>query len=132
VTETTPIAAVELARLADLEAVVERGLQTFVPERGSKGGGVTDSVYVEMVLPPETVEKITSEVTKRVLAEIGTDRSAADRSPYLSVREAAELMRASRGRIYDLLSQRRLTRYRDGTRVLLARAEITRYLAGEA
>jgi len=93
---------------------------------------VTDSVYVEMVLPPETVEKITSEVTKRVLAEIGVDRSAAERSPYLTVLEAAALMRASRGRIYDLLSQRRLTKYRDGTRVLLSRAEIERYLAGEA
>ena len=93
---------------------------------------MTDSVYVEMVLPPETVEKITSEVTKRVLAEIGVDRSAAERSPYLTVLEAAALMRASRGRIYDLLSQRRLTKYRDGTRVLLSRAEIERYLAGEA
>ncbi len=88
---------------------------------------------VRLDVPAEAFEEIVAEVTSRVLAEIRAEQSAASGgSPYLSVREAAELMRASRGRIYDLLSQRRLTRYRDGTRVLLSRAEIERYLAGEA
>jgi excisionase family DNA binding protein len=48
----------------------------------------------------------------------------------LSVEEAAEHLRAKRQRVYDLLSARRLTRYKDGKRVLVSRAELDAYLAG--
>jgi excisionase family DNA binding protein len=49
-------------------------------------------------------------------------------SPYLSVSEAAEYLRAKPQRIYDLLSSRRLTRHKDGTRVLISRAELDAHL----
>jgi excisionase family DNA binding protein len=56
------------------------------------------------------------------------DRRSAERAPqastYLTVPEAAELLRCRRGRIDDLLSQRRLTRIKEGGRTLLLRAEI--------
>jgi excisionase family DNA binding protein len=51
-------------------------------------------------------------------------------SPFLSVPEAAEYLRSSRQRVYDLLSAGRLTRRKDGSRVLVERAELDRYLAG--
>jgi excisionase family DNA binding protein len=51
------------------------------------------------------------------------------RSPYLSVDEAAEYLRCSRQRIDDLLSQRRLSRVKDGRRTLVSRIEIEAYLA---
>jgi excisionase family DNA binding protein len=49
-------------------------------------------------------------------------------SPYLTVFEAAELLRCSRQRVDDLLSQRRLARYKDGSRTLVSREEIEEHL----
>jgi excisionase family DNA binding protein len=49
-------------------------------------------------------------------------------SPYLTVLEAAELLRCKRQRVDDLLSQRRLSRYKDGSRTLVSRAELDEYL----
>ncbi|MHB8643892.1 MAG: helix-turn-helix domain-containing protein [Gaiellaceae bacterium] len=53
-----------------------------------------------------------------------TNGGTSEPSPYMSVREAAEYMRCSRQRIDDLLSQRRLTRFKDGSRTLVRRDEI--------
>lgn len=53
-------------------------------------------------------------------------------SEYLTVQEASELLRAKRQRIYDLLSAGRLTRYRDGSRVLVSRQELEGHLRGVA
>lgn len=50
-------------------------------------------------------------------------------SRYLTIPEAAELLRCRRQRIDDLLSQRRLTRHKDGSRTLIARSEIEAWLA---
>ena len=49
-------------------------------------------------------------------------------SPYMTVGEAAIYLRCKRQRIDDLLSQRRLTRVKDGARTLIKRAEIEEYL----
>jgi excisionase family DNA binding protein len=49
-------------------------------------------------------------------------------SPYLTVAEAAALLRCTRQRVYDVLSSGRLTRYRDGARVLLSRDEVEAHL----
>ena len=49
-------------------------------------------------------------------------------SPYMTIREAAEFLRCSRQRVDDLLSQRRLTRHKDGARTLIGRNEIEAYL----
>ncbi len=43
---------------------------------------------------------------------------------FLTPTEAAEYLRCSRQRIYDLCSAGTLSRFRDGTRVLISRAEI--------
>jgi excisionase family DNA binding protein len=51
-------------------------------------------------------------------------------SPYLSIAEAAEYLRCKPQRIYDLLSARRLAKYRDGTRVLVRRDELDAYVSG--
>jgi excisionase family DNA binding protein len=51
-------------------------------------------------------------------------------SPWMTIPEAAAYMRCSRQRVDDLLSQRRLTRHRDGRRVLVSRAEIEAYVGG--
>ena len=55
-----------------------------------------------------------------------------DERRYLSVAEAADYLRCSRQRVYDLCSQGTLRRLKDGTRVLLDRAEIDAYLAAHA
>jgi excisionase family DNA binding protein len=57
------------------------------------------------------------------------DRSS-PASPYLNVDEAAEYLRCDRQRFYDLLSARRLSKLKDGSRVLLLRAELDEYLQG--
>jgi excisionase family DNA binding protein len=53
-------------------------------------------------------------------------------SPYMSIGEAAEYLRARRQRVYDLVSAGRLTRFKDGSRVLVSRAELDAYLSGVA
>ncbi len=45
-------------------------------------------------------------------------------STYLTIPEAAEWLRCKRQRVDDLLSSRRLTRYKEGARTLVLRAEV--------
>ncbi len=49
-------------------------------------------------------------------------------SPYMTVEEAALYLRCRRQRIDDLLSQRRISRIKDGARTLVSRAELEAYL----
>jgi excisionase family DNA binding protein len=51
-------------------------------------------------------------------------------APFLTVNEAAQLLRCKPQRIYDLLSAHRLTRFKDGSRVLLSRAEVEAWVGG--
>lgn len=48
----------------------------------------------------------------------------------MTIPEAAEYLRCSRQRVADLLSQRKLTRYKDGGRTLVTRAEVAEWLNG--
>lgn len=48
--------------------------------------------------------------------------------PYLTIPETAQLLRCGRQRVDDLLSQRRLSRLKDGSRTLVSRAEVEDYL----
>ena len=76
-------------------------------------------------LVTEMVSALEQLVDERVCDRLGGVAGASDIvSPWLSVVEAAEFLRCKRQRIDDLLSQGRLTRYKDGSRVLLLRAEI--------
>jgi excisionase family DNA binding protein len=81
---------------------------------------------LSLSLPPETLDALVERVAELVLERAsGRDQT----NPYLTVAETAELLRAKQQRVYDLLSARRLTRYKDGRRVLVRRAELERYLA---
>ena len=82
-----------------------------------------------IVLPDDAIERIADRAAAITLAQLERKRPASP-SPYLTVTEAAEYARCSRQRIYDLLSTRRLRRYRDGARVLVKRVEFDAYLAG--
>jgi excisionase family DNA binding protein len=78
---------------------------------------------VRVTLPVETVGALAAVLARRLPAP-----PPPDPSPYLTVAEAAVYMRASRQRVYDLLSSRRLSRHKDGARVLISRAELDAYL----
>jgi excisionase family DNA binding protein len=83
-------------------------------------------VKLQLELPDAQLDEIAERAAQIVLSTIGGRGS----SEFLTVAEAADLLRAKKQRVYDLLSANRLTRYRDGTRVLLARTEIDDYLTG--
>jgi len=79
-----------------------------------------------ITLPPETIDALAERVARLVLASIGT---AGDRGhQYMTVAEAADYLRCSRQRIYDLRSSGRLSRIADGSRALISRAELDEYL----
>ena len=77
--------------------------------------------------PPAVVEALVEQVTAMVLERLA-EQPPAERSEYLTVAEAAEVLRCSRQRVYDLVSSGRLARYRDGTRVLVSRADLDAHL----
>ena len=91
---------------------------------------MTNPLTVALTLTPEQLGTIAEHVAKIVLAQLDErgNGSAASSSPYLTVPEAAEILRCPRQRIDDLLSQRRLTRVKEGGRTLLLRDEIETYL----
>jgi len=78
---------------------------------------------VRVTLPAETVDALAAVIARRL-----PEPAPPDPSPYLTVAEAAVYLRASRQRIYDLLSSRRLSRRKDGARVLISRSELDAYL----
>ena len=80
---------------------------------------------VEAEIPAEVVEAIAARAAELVLERLAPVAV----SEFLTVAEAAELLRAKPQRVYDLVSSRRLTRYRDGSRVLISRAEVVSYLS---
>lgn len=57
-------------------------------------------------------------------------REPVDEPEFCTIPEAAEVLRARRHRIDDLLSAGRLTRHKDGARTLVSRAELPAYLNG--
>lgn len=79
-----------------------------------------------LAVPESLVGQVAERAAALVLARIG---HAAAASPFLTVAEAAVYLRAKPQRVYDLLSTRRLTRFKDGRRVLVSRAELDAYLA---
>ena len=78
-------------------------------------------------LEPETLETLVERVAELLLERTDGQRQT---SPYWTVNEAADYLRCSRQRIYDLLSSGRLRRYKDGSRVLIRREELDAYVAG--
>ncbi len=78
-------------------------------------------------LAPEHLEAIAARV-----ADLLAARAPATSSPYLTVTEAADYMRCKPPRVHDLCSQGRLPRVKDGARLLVRRADVDAYLAGDA
>lgn len=76
-----------------------------------------------LVVPEALVERIADRAAETVLARLNAC-TATRASAYLTVGEAATYLRCKPQRVYDLCSARRLTRYKDGSRVLVLRAEI--------
>ena len=83
---------------------------------------------MKIEIPDALVDEIVDRVVERVLARLGSVAAAEPESAFLSVDEAAALLRCSRQRIYDLCSDGRLNRYRDGSRVLISREELVAHL----
>ena len=79
----------------------------------------------------ELVEAVADEAARRAVAIVRAELAALSpaASEYLTVPEAAELLRARPQRVYDLLSEGRLQRFKDGSRVLIRRADLEAYLA---
>ncbi len=83
-----------------------------------------------LAFPPELVDAIADAVAAK-LASTGLTSSTA--SPYLSVAEAAEFLRAgSKQRIYDLVHEGTLKPVRDGRRLLFERSALDAYLSEAA
>ena len=72
-----------------------------------------------------------AEIAQRAAALVPTDNAAAV-SPWLNVAEAAERLRCSKDRIYDLIALGKLQPRRDGRRVLLHRDELDAYVEGRS
>jgi excisionase family DNA binding protein len=81
-----------------------------------------------LTVPAELLDALADRAAAITLERI--DAAARAASPYLTVAEAAGYLRCKPQRVYDLLSARRLTRYKDGRRVLVSRAELDAYLDG--
>jgi excisionase family DNA binding protein len=75
---------------------------------------------VRVELPQEVIDELVELVTALVLERLRPQ----ERSPYMSVPEAAAFLRAKPQRVHDLLSARKLTRFKDGSRTLVLRAEL--------
>jgi excisionase family DNA binding protein len=80
-----------------------------------------------LTIPDELVEAI----AERVAAMLEEWAPADDRrSPWFTVAEAADYLRCSRQRVYDLKSSGRLPAGQDGSRPLFHRAVLDAYLTG--
>ena len=91
-------------------------------------------VQLDIPAPPnEWLQAAADSLAEAIAARIApTATPAQPETAYLSVPEAAEVLRCRPQRIYDLLSRGRLSRYRDGSRVLLSRSELEQYLQADA
>jgi excisionase family DNA binding protein len=71
---------------------------------------------------PDALEQLRS----ALMAE--TQHASAPPSPFMTIKEAAVYLRAKPQRIHDLLSQRRLTRFKEGGRTLVRREELAAHV----
>jgi excisionase family DNA binding protein len=95
---------------------------------------------VSDLTPLEAVQHVAAEYAEaiaqraaEIAAEIVLDRLDVRRDPepdFMTIPEAADLLRSKRKRVDDLLSAGRLTRHKDGSRTLVSRVELLGYLNG--
>jgi excisionase family DNA binding protein len=81
----------------------------------------------ELTVRLEFTDKLVEDLAARValaLMQDGRLRADAGRSPFMTVPEAADYLRCRRARVDNLLSERRLTRVKEGGRTLLLLEEV--------
>jgi excisionase family DNA binding protein len=81
---------------------------------------------LRLELPESLLEAVAERAAELVLGRL--DAQPATKSEFLTVPEVAELLRAKPQRVYDLLSDGRLKRFKDGSRVLVRRADVVAHL----
>ena len=91
------------------------------------GGDAAETLTIN--LPDELVESIAQRAAVLVLERLHQESGQA--SPFMTIPEAAAYARCKRQRIDDLLSARRLTRHKDGSRTLIRRAELDAHLTAK-
>jgi excisionase family DNA binding protein len=89
--------------------------------------GVTVTVELNGTPVPVVLDEVALAAIAAGLPEREPPKPA---SPYMTILEAAAYLRCSRQRVDDLLSQRRLTRFKDGARTLVSRDEIEAHVGG--
>lgn len=83
---------------------------------------------LSLAIPEAVVEQVARRAAEIVLERIANEQRQEPASPYVTIPEAAQLLRCKRQRVDDLLSAGRLRRAaRDGRRVLLLRADVEAY-----
>lgn len=78
-------------------------------------------IVLTIELPEEAVEAIAERVAELLRGELAP---SAPRREFVTPVEAAEIWGCDRQRIYDLRSQGRLTRHREGGRAMVSVAEL--------
>jgi excisionase family DNA binding protein len=76
-------------------------------------------------------QPLVAELDDEALAAIAaavTPSAAEPTSPYVTIMEAAQLLRCKRQRVDDLLSAGKLRRFKEGRRTLLQRADLDDYV----
>jgi excisionase family DNA binding protein len=109
-----------LSRAAEPGALVAIAAERVRAARLLPTGG-TASLRVTVELQPEQLAQIALRVSEMLRA---AQHGPATASPYLTIAEVADYLRCSRERVHALLTQRRLTRYKDGGRTLVLRSEL--------
>jgi excisionase family DNA binding protein len=92
--------------------------------------GLFEPLRFEVSLPPEALEAIAARVAELVAASL-TTAALAESEPFLTVEHAAAYIDGKPHRVRDLLTEGRLTRYKDGARTLVSRNELDAHLRGE-
>lgn len=81
-----------------------------------------------LLVTDEFLEQVAVRAAELVLERVEVTSQTSPTSPFVTVSEAAELLRCKPQRIHDLLLRGRLERAgRDGARVLLDRADVLAY-----
>jgi excisionase family DNA binding protein len=86
----------------------------------------TTPLDVSVLLPARLIEAIAERAAQLAIEKLAEGPERA--TPYLTIPEAAAYARCKRQRIDDLLSARRLTRYKDGRRTLVRKDELDAWL----
>lgn len=98
--------------------------RTPAPSERTRSGGDRSMIELTVTLTDQQL----AEIAERAAALVPTSTQTG--SPWLNVTEAAERLRCSKGRIYDLIALGKLNPRRDGRRVLLRRDDLDAYLEG--